>query len=186
MANVLASHDATVSGTFNVFGKTTVQDLGVTSNITAGVMTINGLSCVPSPLKGEGQGEGGNTCNASINTVGDLKLQDKGAGGIDILNGKVRIDTNGNVKINAELTVKKININTSDVKAASLGTMTIHAGDTIGIATTSALTKNSKIFATPVNTPVAVSTKKNGKNTFIINISEPQQEDIKVNWWIVN
>ena len=36
------------------------------------------------------------TGQASINTIGDLKLQDQGAGGIDILNGKIKIDTNGN------------------------------------------------------------------------------------------
>jgi hypothetical protein len=172
MANELSSHDATISGSMNVFGKTTVHDLGVTGNITAGVMTINGLN---------------QTGQASINTVGDLKLQDQGAGGIDILNGKIKIDTNGNLKVNATITAKKINIDTSDVKAASLGTMTIHAGDTIGFATTSALTKNSKIFATPVGTPVAISTKKTGKNnTFIINIAAPQDADIRVNWWIIN
>ncbi|HSX08956.1 MAG TPA: hypothetical protein VLF93_02275, partial [Candidatus Saccharimonadales bacterium] len=171
MANELSSQDATISGTFNVFGKTTVQELGVTGNITAGVMTIQGLDQA-------GQ--------ASINTVGDLKLQDHGAGGIDILNGKIKIDKNGNLFSKGEITVKKVNIDTSDVKAASLGTLTIKAGDTFGIATTSALTKNSKIFATPVGTPVALSAKKSAKNSLIINISEPQSEDIKVNWWIVN
>ena len=171
LTNALASQDATISGTLNVLGKTTLNELGVTGNITDGVMTLSGLD------------ENG---NASINTVGDLKLQNHGAGGIDILSGKIKIDTNGNFISKGELTVKKINIDTKDVLAASLGTITIHAGDTQAVATTSALTKNSHLFATPQNNPVGVATKKTGKDTFIIKIASPQDEDVKIDWWIVN
>ncbi|HVA96097.1 MAG TPA: hypothetical protein VND99_00415 [Candidatus Acidoferrales bacterium] len=171
MNNSLTSKDATISGTLSVLGQTTVNDLGVTGNITAGALTIRGLNA-------DGL--------ASINSVGDLKLQDQGAGGIDILNGKIKIDTDGNLRVNAEVTTKKINIDTSDVKSASLGTITINKGDTYATVTTSALTKNSKIFATPVDTPVAVSTQQTGKNTFIIKLAYPAYEDIKVNWWIVD
>jgi hypothetical protein len=179
----LTVNTATISGTLNVLGRTTLNDLGVTGNITAGVMTINGLDT-------NGQ--------ASINTVGDLKLQDQGLGGIDIMAGKVKIDTDGNVNILNTLTAKvvntqKLNITTTDdaasssaVLSASLGTITIPAGDTQAIATTSALTSKSSIFATPQDTPVAISTEKTAANTFLIKIAAPQDEDLKVNWWIVN
>jgi hypothetical protein len=171
MSNELSSQDATISGSLTVFGKTTISDLGVTGNITAGVMTINGL---------DAQGQ------ASINTVGDLKLQDQGAGGIDILSGKIKIDTNGNFVSKAEVTAKKFNVDTSDVLSASLGTLTIKAGQTQAVATTSALTKNSKIFATPIDTPVAVSTSQADNDTLLIKLAKPSTKDIKVNWWIVN
>ena len=171
MTNALSSLDATVSGSLNVFGNTTLNNLGVTGTISTGVMTIQGLD---------------QTGQASINTIGDLKLQDQGAGGIDILNGKIKIDTNGNFVSKGEITAKKINIDTSNVLSASLGTLTIHAGQTQAIATTSALTKNSKIFATPEDVPVAVSAQRSGKNTFTIQIASPQSEDLKVNWWIIN
>ncbi|HSX09212.1 MAG TPA: hypothetical protein VLF93_03605, partial [Candidatus Saccharimonadales bacterium] len=170
-SNSLSSEAATISGTLNVFGKTTLNDLGVTGNITAGVMTIQGLDA-------SGQ--------ASINTIGALKLQDQGAGGLDILNGKIKVDTSGNFISTASITAKKFNIDTSDVLGASLGTITIKEGQTQAVATTSALTKNSKIFATPIDTPVAVSVKKTGENTFIIKFANPQAADVKVNWWIVN
>ena len=169
--NALSSQNATLSGTLNVYGNTTLNNLGVTGNITAGVMTIQGLDAA-------GQ--------ASINTIGNLKLQDQGAGGIDILNGKIKIDTNGNFIAKAAVTAKKFNVDTSDVLAASLGTLTIPAGQTQAIATTSALTKNSKIFATPQDTPVPVSATRSGNNTLIIKMAAPQSEDIKINWWIVN
>jgi hypothetical protein len=159
MANELSSLDATISGTLNVFGNTTLNNVGITGTISTGVMTIQGLD---------------QTGQASINTVGDLKLQDQGAGGIDILDGKIKIDTNGNF------------VSKSNVLSASLGTITIPAGQTQAIATTSALTKNSKIFATPQDVPVAISATRKGKNTFIILIGSPQPEDLKVNWWIIN
>ena len=69
-----------------VFGNTMLNNLGVTGNITAGVMTIQGLDA---------------TGNASINTVGDLKLQNQGVGGIDILNGKIKPDKTTEVHIPA-------------------------------------------------------------------------------------
>ena len=169
--NSLSSQDATISGTLSVFGNTMLNNLGITGNLTAGVMTIQGLDT---------------TGQASINTVGALKLQDQGAGGLDILNGKIKVDTSGNFISTASVTAKKFNVDTRDVLSASLGTITIKAGQTQAVATTSALTKNSKIFATPQDTPVPVSTKKTGENTFIIKIANPQSEDLKVNWWIVN
>jgi len=63
---------ATVSGTLAVLGRTTVADLGVTGNISAGLLYINGLdtSLAESNAK------------ATINSVGDLYLQNNQLGGI--------------------------------------------------------------------------------------------------------
>src|SRR6185369_13989635 len=167
--DLTVNNAATISGTLDVLGRATFNNVGITGNLSVGVMTVNGLD-------DNGQ--------ASINTVGDLKLQDQGAGGIDILAGKVKIDTNGNMRVNGIFTAKKINIDTSNVLSASLGTITISAGDTQITATTSALTTSSRIFATPVDIPVAISTKRTGSNTFIIKIASPQDADLKINWWI--
>jgi len=162
---------STVTDSLNVLSYATINELSVTGNITAGLLKIKGLD----------------NGYASINTLnGDLKLQSDGLGGIDILNGKITIDTSGNITTTAEITAKKYNVDTEDVASASLGTITIPAGDTQISASTSALTTNSRIFATPDALPVAISTKKTGSNTFIIKIASPQAEDLKVNWWIVN
>ncbi|HLD01259.1 MAG TPA: MerR family transcriptional regulator, partial [Patescibacteria group bacterium] len=81
----------TVGGTLNVLGRTTVSDLGVTGNITAGLLSIDGLE-------------------GAINVIGEpLRLQPLGTDGIDILSGKVVIDKNGNMNVDATIRAKKVN-----------------------------------------------------------------------------
>jgi hypothetical protein len=163
--------DSTLTDKLSVVSYATINELSVTGNITAGLLSIKGL-------------EDG---NAAINTLnGDLKLQSDGLGGIDILDGKVSIDTEGNVTTTGEVIAKKYNVDTTDTLSASLGTIIVPSGETQITASTSALTSDSKIFATPQDSPVAISTKKTGANTFMIKIAEPQDENLRVNWWIVN
>jgi hypothetical protein len=72
---------ATVSGTLQVLGRTTLNDLGVTGNITAGILSIHGL-----------EGE--------INTIGGpLKFQPLAIENIDFFNGKIVMDTDGNINL---------------------------------------------------------------------------------------
>jgi len=64
-----------------VLGRTTVTDLGVTGNINAGVLSIHGD-------------------NGEINVLsGDLYLQRNSLGGINMLDGKIVIDTVGNMTV---------------------------------------------------------------------------------------
>jgi hypothetical protein len=178
----LTAHTATVSGTLNVLGRTTLNDLGITGTITTGVLTINGLD-------DDGQ--------ASINTLaGDLKLQSEGFGGVDILAGKITIDTDGDMKVMENFAAKtvtttKLNIvdaiaaTGSSTLAASAGVATIDAGDTSIDIDTTALTNKSLIFATP-DDPISVGTKAKDSNTFTIKLNSAQTSDVKVKWWIVN
>lgn len=104
---------ATVSNDLNVLGKTTVNDLGVTGSLTTGVLAINGLD------------EEG---NASINTMGgDLKIQSAGVGGVDILAGKFKIDTKGNINVQGNATFAKDvtikgKLQAKDIKSSGTGT----------------------------------------------------------------
>ncbi|HSA83677.1 MAG TPA: hypothetical protein VLF20_02210, partial [Patescibacteria group bacterium] len=167
----LAINGSTLTDSLTVATHATVNQLDVTGDITAGLLSIKGLS------------HGG----ASISTLnGDLRLQDRGLGGIDLFDGVMTIDNTGNVITEGEITTKKINIDTTETLSASLGTITILEGQTQVIVTTTALTEDSRIFATPSDVPVAISTTKRNETSFIIRIAEPQDEDIKINWWIVN
>ena len=84
---------ATVTEDLSVLGKTTVNDLGITGTMTAGVLAINGL------------GEDG---TASINTMsGDLKIQSTGVGGVDMVAGKFKLDTKGNLNVEGNATFAK-------------------------------------------------------------------------------
>ena len=163
----------------NVLGRATVTDLGVTGNITSGLLSINGLD---SALNG---GAGG----ASINSVGDLNLQSNGLGGINILSGKVKIDTSGNIVTEGTITTKKIKIDTTtDAPSKSLGSGTILAGDTTVDIDTTAVTNKSRIFVTATsktNQALSVTTKTAGLG-FTVEIPVQSLTNIKFDWFIVD
>ncbi|MEN9407654.1 MAG: hypothetical protein RLZZ455_870, partial [Candidatus Parcubacteria bacterium] len=177
----LGDENATVSGDLTVLGRTLLTDLGVTGNISAGLLVLNGDD------------------GAIDNAGGVLKLQSYGVGGVDILAGKVIIDDEGNIttvgtivakEIKAEkVTTEKIQISTGSsdtgVLSASAGQIVIKAGKSSIDVTTSALTTKSLIFTTPED-PVAVGSKKKDADTFTVTLAEPTTKDLKVNWWIVN
>jgi hypothetical protein len=163
--------DGTFSGDLNVLGRTLLTDVGITGKLTAGLLTITGLD------------EEG---NASINTTaGPLRLQSDGFNGVDILNGKIVIDTKGNMKVNGTVTVKKLNVDTEDVAGASLGTVIIPIGRTSIEVDTSALTNKSKIFVT-AERPVAIGAKAKDDDTFTITLDNPQLTEVKISWWVIN
>jgi hypothetical protein len=163
--------DATVSGTLAVLGRATFSDVGITGKITDGLLAINGLDA-------DGF--------ASINTTaGPLKLQSHGLFGLDILDGKVTIAANGDIKTQGAIAAKKYNVDTADVSAASAGTLIIKAGQTAVDVNTAALTSKSLIFVTP-DSPVLIGAKAKDANTFTIKLQKAQAADIKANWWIIN
>jgi hypothetical protein len=180
---------ATISGDLMVLGRTTVSDISVTGNISTGVLTIKGLD------------EDG---TASINTLsGDLKLQNEGLGGVDILSGKVTIDMGGNVNVKNSITAKevntqKLNIITdtsaeatqSAVLSASAGTATIAKDTDNIIIDTTAITDNSLINVTfngDYSPAVRYWTEnKIAGNSFTIKLNAAVAKDVKLNWWIVN
>ena len=123
----------------------------------------------------------------SINSLTDtLKIQPSALAGVDFLGGKVTIDQKGNMKVEAEITAKKYNVQVGDTAAASIGEAVIPAGETkIKIKTTS-LTSVSKIFVEPIDQPVATSVSRIDDTTFEIRIKESLDQELKLNWWIVN
>ena len=179
---------ATVSGNLNVLGKTTVNDLGVTGNVSMGLLKINGLD---------------DNGNASINTLsGNLKLQNYGMGGLDILSGKVVIDKDGNVNIQKTVTAKtvnteKLNITTaggtatsSAALSASAGTATINKNSDSVMIKTTAVTNNSLIYVTFSGdySPAVrywIDSKVAG-SAFTVKLDAPVNNSVKFNWWIVN
>ncbi|HEV2339954.1 MAG TPA: hypothetical protein VGT05_04330 [Patescibacteria group bacterium] len=171
----VATEDATVSGSLSVLGRTVLSDLGVTGAIDTGLLSINGMDTSTG------------TASATINTLSTLlKVQSLAQAGVDFENGKVTIDTSGNIQIHAAMTVQKYDVDTSNTASASLGTVTISQGTTNVVVQTTAVTGGSKIFVTassPVN--IGVSNKIAGKS-FSITLDKPATQSIFVDWWIVN
>jgi hypothetical protein len=182
--NHMDINTATISSTLYVLGRTTLSDLGVTGSISTGVLTIKGLN---------------EDATASINTLsGDLKLQNEGFGGIDILTGKIKIDINGNINILNSLTAKEVNTgklnitNNADTAAlsasAGIGTM-VKDTDTLIIKTT-AVTKDSLIYVTfSGDYRPAIRywiDNKTVSKSFTVKLDAEVANDVKLNWWIVN
>jgi len=163
--------DATVSGHLFVQGRTTLNDLGVTGNVTAGVLAIHGL-------------------DGTIDAVGNtLKLQSLGTGSIDLLAGKVAIDASGNLTARGEITAKKVNVDESDPATASIGIGTLKAGNTAVVISTKAVHTKSRIFVTPRGKtgaqPLEVGSVSDGAS-FTVQIERVYTGDIAFDWWIVN
>jgi hypothetical protein len=170
----LDATDMTISNNLSVGGRTTLSDIGVTGAMNIGLLSIEGLS------------ENG---FATLNTsAGPLKIQSDGINGIDILNGKIVIEPNGNMKVDGTVTVKKLNVDTEEVASASLGEAILPVGDTKVTINTTSVTEESKIFVTPKtksSLPLSVTGQENG-TSFTVELALPADKDIKFNWWIIN
>jgi len=157
-----------------VLGRTTVTDLGVTGDINAGLLSIHGL-----------EGE--------ISTLGsDLYLQKNGLYAVDILNGKVVIDPEGNMNVTGIVTADTVKANTVEANDynvsgdQSIGSATISAGLTFIEVSTPAVSGNSKIFLTPTSlTDKQITVLNVADGKFKVAISSPSTTPISFNWWIV-
>ena len=168
-----------INDSLSVLGKTTVADLGVTGNISVGLLSIDGLDT----------SDGSGNAFASLNTSsGPLKIQSFGFNGVDFENGQLTIDPSGNLITQGTVTAQKYNVDTSNVAAASLGTATLPAGETSVTINTTSVTSKSEIFVTPKSTtdqPLSV-TEQNVGQSFTVSTSTPASKDIQFNWWIIN
>jgi hypothetical protein len=179
-------NSATISSTLFVLGRTTLADVGVTGTISSGVLTIKGLN---------------DDGTSSINTFNsDLRLQNEGMGGIDILAGKIRIDKNGNMTVINSITANEINTQklnitantatTSATLSASAGVSTIMKNTSSVTIKTTAVTKDSLIYVTfngDYSPAVRYWTEgKTAGKSFIIKLDAAVANDVKLNWWIVN
>lgn len=171
-------HNATMSGTLAVLGKTLLSDLTVTGEIVTGLLRIDGLS-------------------SEIHTlVGPLKLQENGLNGIELFAGLMTIDPTGDITTEGILAAKEVKAEKltivetaqasgSAVLASSVGTVTIPAGETSIDVQTTALTADSLIFVTPQRA-VAAGAKRLNSNTFTITLEQAPVSNLKVQWWIIN
>jgi hypothetical protein len=175
-SDLLNLKNATMSSLM-VLGRTTLNDLGVTGKINSGLLVVNGLDTLSN-----------GTSAPTINTlVGDLYLQNEGYGGVNILNGKVTIDSTGNVNVNAILGAQTVETSNLIIKGTdSVGSATLPAGQTQVEIDTQSVSSTSKVLVTPTSLtsiPLAVTTKANGK--FIVQISTSQKTDINFDWWVI-
>jgi hypothetical protein len=149
-----------VGGDLTVIGETILSDL----SIVGGAIKTNKLESIDQALELQSA-----TSSYNISAYG----------------GKIVITPTGDITTQGSITSNKVNVSTPSVSAASAGKTVIPAGQASVTITTTALTDDSLIFATPDRT-VAISARKTGTNTFVIELASSSAVDTRVNWWIVN
>ncbi|PIU03090.1 hypothetical protein COT44_05015 [Candidatus Shapirobacteria bacterium CG08_land_8_20_14_0_20_39_18] len=187
---------ATISGSLLVSGKTTVNDLGVTGKISAGLLTIDGLTgCHPeASAEGSSQKDSSpsvqNDCGTgvSINTLsGPLKLQSLALGNIEMMGGLVTIDTKGNITTQGTVTAKEIQAETIKVFGdKTAGSAILPAGLTSITIDSENATDSARIYLTPNTLSskiLTVTAKKIG--SFVVGIKSPETIDLKFDWLII-
>lgn len=163
-------NEATISGTLNVLGRSTFADVGITGDVNIGLITIDGLE-------------------GTINTLADdLKIQPLALAGVDFLNGKVKIDTSGNVVVKESITAKKYVIDTTSENDKTLGSATITPGQTQVTVSTTSISSESKVFVTATSQTqktLVVSGKQSGSG-FTVSVDSAPSSDLNFDWFIVD
>ncbi|QQS44671.1 tail fiber domain-containing protein [Candidatus Roizmanbacteria bacterium] len=175
--NVLGISDELDLETLTVTGDTNINNLGVTGDITAGLLSIKGFDDELA------------TPSAIISTIsGPLKIQDQSAGNLEIMGGKVLIDTDGNIMVRGSITVNKLNIDESEESNKSIGEGIITSGQNEVVINTTSVTDKSRIFVTGksvISTPLVV-VEKNPGVSFKVRIGNTAESDIPFDWLVVN
>ncbi len=162
--------DTTVMENLTVTDKINTFDLGVVGDINAGQVVIHGR-------------------DAQINSLTKaLEIQSEATNPVEIMGGKVTIETNGSLTVKESVTAKKYNVDDNEEESASIGEATLKAGETEIVIKTTSVTESSKIFLTPTketDMQLAVVEKERGKS-FTVKVVKEAEQDISFNWWIVN
>jgi hypothetical protein len=95
----------------------------------------------------------------------------------------------GSLKISGELEAEKVTAGTFSVKNnddKTIGQATIKSGDKSVVVETKAVKENSMVFITP-DQPVEIGVVSiKSEESFKIEINDSLEEDLNVNWWIVD
>lgn len=156
---------AIISNNLTVLGKTNLNSLGVTGDINAGVLVMNGLD-----LNG----------GANIYTLsGALKIQASALGDIELMNDLVHLDTKGNVRLKeGDIVLEKGKIQGND---SFTGSATVPHGKTKVVITKAWDESPASIIATPTyNTRTWVSDIS--KSGFTINVDSSNNLDQPIYW----
>ncbi|HSW97599.1 MAG TPA: hypothetical protein VLF89_07280 [Candidatus Saccharimonadales bacterium] len=177
----VSTQDTTVGGTLSVSGRTLLGEVGITGKVTDGLLSINGMD------------DSSGTPSAVINTLSaPLKIQSLALNSVDFENGKMTIDTNGNVVTQGDVTAKTVHADKINLKdsgdSAAVGESTIPAGQTSIEVITRSITDTSKVFVTlkTLEEATLVVTHQTSGKSFTVELTKPMNKDTKFNWWIVN
>jgi len=179
ISGLLASYDLTISNIFKSLGKAILGETTI-----AGDLTVDGMFSISSnSINVVGtQTPEVSKLTSGVAGTGILFLQNSPlAQGLDIFNGKVTIDKDGNL-FASSITVDQIKINSGK----SIGSGIIPKGSTEVVIENELVEENSLIFISPtisLSQRPAITQKEKGK--FTVSLLKTEPEDINFNYFIV-
>ncbi|PIZ63241.1 hypothetical protein COY16_02600, partial [Candidatus Roizmanbacteria bacterium CG_4_10_14_0_2_um_filter_39_13] len=104
--DIIIAKNLIEEGNLTVLGDTNLSNLAVTGTISSGLLTIDGLSCIPGsgdPYDALGGGTGTvEECGTTISTLaGPIRIQHNGLADVTFVNDFIRMDIGGNLIVYA-------------------------------------------------------------------------------------
>ena len=169
----------------NVTGLASLKDVSVAGKFTVGAISLDSINNSIEIL--------GPSCGSDVAlcTAQTLYIQKNIAGNIDLLDGKVQIMTNGDVKVTGTIEAKKVITEEYSVMGTSkiIGDGILKAGDTKVTINTDAIKSNSKVFliaTTSTEDKTLFIKEKVAGDHFTVEISNSISSDIQFDWFIMN
>ncbi|MBT7349949.1 hypothetical protein HN803_04085 [candidate division WWE3 bacterium] len=180
-----------VNSDFAVTGSTSLADTTVTGNLNVGQVSINpiqnsidvlGATCINNDIE---------THNKVLCDNQTLYLQKSQSGNVDLFDGAILIEPNGNITLKGIVDAEIIIADEYIVKstAQTTGSSLLSAGQTETTIESEAVEDTSKIFITPTSKTEGQSLYIKGKIdgvSFTVAIDESVFEDINFDWWVLN
>mgnify|MGYP001568320913 CR=1 FL=1 len=164
----------TSTNTTHVLGSATIG-----GNLTIGLLTINDM-------------------DASINSMGEtLKLQSLGLSNIELMSGKIVIDTEGNIKVGGNIEAQTVTAEEFKVTGTkSAGSAILRAGDLTLTVSTDVITPESRIFTQVTSTPENAGTVQDNAGIslvvtklpgigFEVRLPAPAEIDTTFDWFVI-
>jgi len=174
-----------VESNLNVLKNTTLSDVTITGDVTTGMIKVSSLDNSINVLGASCYSSENGETDDELCTTQTLFLQKTLAGNIDIFNGKILLEPNGDMKVEGTVEAKQFSVDIAEEESATAGKVTVEAGEDKVEVKTKAITETALILVTPER-PVAIGSKMNETGDgFIITLKESEAEDLKVNWLLV-
>ncbi len=180
-----------VNSDMTVTGKTSLSSANVLDTLTVGMLEIDAATNSVNVLGASCYNEDTNSHNKELCEAQSMKLQANRTGNIDLFNGQIVIEPNGDVIIHGVLQAEEIISNEYNVAsdAEITGTASLNQGISEVEVKTPMVNEKSRIFITPTTKTngqqLFVKTKITG-NSFIVASENPAIENIEFDWWILN
>lgn len=163
---LLVAEDIQISNQLKVFGETVLANTKV-----VGDLTVDGMLSIEN--------------GSEINVIGGLLFLQKSplAGGLDIMNGLVRIDSEGNLRAQT-VTVAEFKV----VAGKISGSATLQSGQSFIEVENPLVKSNSRILITPTSETslILAVTQKEAGNFFTVSTSKAAEQDIDFDYFLIN